>query len=180
MAWRRGESGNPKGRITGSGGRDKLISDRLRAHLLRPFQGKDSKEEMTNADKIAEVLVEAAANGSLAHALAVMDRVEGKPTQRLDHGSEGGRPLKITGEFVHVHETREEFERASRIIDGDYQEAKDGDTSTAPALPAPAPEPEPEPPPVPTPPPPPVYKPVYHPPWQTERVGRMRSQGDRE
>ena len=49
-------------------------------------------------------------------------------------GAGGGLPLKITGEFVHVHETREEFERANRIIDGDYQEAKDGDT---PALPPP-------------------------------------------
>jgi hypothetical protein len=48
---------------------------------LRPFKARKNKEEMTNADKIAVVLVEAAANGSLPHALAVMDRVEGKPAQ---------------------------------------------------------------------------------------------------
>jgi hypothetical protein len=57
---------------TGSGGRDKLISDRLRVHLVRPFKGKGSKEEMTNADKIAENLVAAAGKNASLPAIAII------------------------------------------------------------------------------------------------------------
>jgi hypothetical protein len=65
-----------------SGRRDKLISDRLRLHLLRPFKGRKNKEEMTNADKIAENLVHAAATDKSLSAMAmIMDRVEGRPVQ---------------------------------------------------------------------------------------------------
>ena len=78
MTWKKGESGNPKGRVTGSGGREKLISDRLRVHLKRPWKGRDDKEEMTNADRIAEVLVEAATNGEAWAISQVFDRIEGK------------------------------------------------------------------------------------------------------
>jgi hypothetical protein len=52
---------------------------------LRPFKGRKNKEEMTNADKIAENLVYAAANEkSLAAMAMIMDRLEGKPQQQRD------------------------------------------------------------------------------------------------
>jgi len=115
MTWKKGESGNPKGRVTGSGGREKLISDRLRVHLKRPWKGRDDKEEMTNADRIAEVLIEAATNGEPWAISQVFDRIEGKPTQMLD--TPETRPLlQVVTEIVHVHETREEFE-AKRDMD---------------------------------------------------------------
>ena len=83
MAWKKGESGNPSGKKPGTlGGRNKLISDRLRVHLLRPFAGADDDAEMTNADKIAENLVHAAAHDSNLQAIVViLDRLEGKPVQ---------------------------------------------------------------------------------------------------
>ena len=115
MTWKKGESGNPKGRVTGSGGREKLISDRLRVPLKRTWKGRDDKEEMTNADRIAEVLIEAATNGEPWAISQVFDRIEGKPTQMLD--TPETRPLlQVVTEIVHVHETREEFE-AKRDMD---------------------------------------------------------------
>src|SRR5262249_7964081 len=74
---------NPAGKKPGTlGGRNKLLSDRLRVHLLRPFAGADDKTEMTNADKIAENLVHLAAHDSNLQAITtIFDRVEGKPAQ---------------------------------------------------------------------------------------------------
>jgi len=94
-------SAMPRGRITGTGGRQKLISDRLRVHLKRPWKGKADDEEKTNADRIAEVLIEAATNGSLPHALAVMDRTEGKPAQMLEHAVEHQMIERIVYEVKH-------------------------------------------------------------------------------
>ena len=85
MAWKKGESGNPAGKKPGTlGGRNKLLSDRLRVHLLRPFAGADDKTEMSNADKIAENLVHLAAHDSNLQAITtIFDRVEGKPAQAI-------------------------------------------------------------------------------------------------
>jgi len=114
MTWRKGESGNPRGRLTGSGGREKLISDRLRVHLKRPWKGKDDEEEMTNADRIAEVLVEAATNGEAWAISQVFDRIEGKSVQMLEHAGGSEMRVIVTSGLV----------REQQIVDADYQEAE--------------------------------------------------------
>jgi hypothetical protein len=114
MTWRKGESGNPRGRLTGSGGREKLISDRLRVHLKRPWKGKDDEEEVTNADRIAEVLVEAATNGEAWAISQVFDRIEGKAVQPLEHAGDSEVRVIVASGLV----------REQQIVDADYQEAE--------------------------------------------------------
>jgi len=116
MAWKKGESGNPRGRITGTGGREKLISDRVRVHLKRPWKGKADEEEKTNADRIAEVLIEAATNGEPWAISQVFDRIEGKPQVLLESIEERRAQLQVVHEIVHVTETREEFDAKNLLL----------------------------------------------------------------
>lgn len=73
VAWRKGQSGNPGGRPK----RDKLITQRVIA-------------ELTDADgaklhRLVVALVDKACAGDIAAIREVIDRVEGKAVQALDH-----------------------------------------------------------------------------------------------
>lgn len=75
FGWKRGESGNPRGR-KGS------VADALRKRLPQVRVASDGR---TNADLIADMLLEEAIiNRNIQAAREIFDRVEGRPRQALD------------------------------------------------------------------------------------------------
>jgi hypothetical protein len=64
------------------------------------------------------VLVEAATNGEPWAISQVFDRIEGKPTQMLEHAGET-RSLRISTKILCT--TPEELERTNRILDDYYR-----------------------------------------------------------
>jgi len=66
-----GQSGNPKGRPKGSG-----ITDRLKKLL--------EKEDGKIADALAQSIISAALRGDYRFVKEILDRVEGKVTDKLD------------------------------------------------------------------------------------------------
>ena len=81
-AFKRGQSGNPSGRPS------KPLTEQLVTGLLR----KRSRE----AKRIANAILDKAASGDVAAFVAIADRVEGKPVQRV----EGDQAIHITVERV--------------------------------------------------------------------------------
>jgi hypothetical protein len=75
MPWQKGNSGNPKGRprVTES------IAALLRAELARPYHGTQTYKE-----RIAAVVVAQAAKGNLAALAWLVDRTEGKVTDKVE------------------------------------------------------------------------------------------------
>jgi hypothetical protein len=73
----KGKSGNPAGRPKGI----KYLSEAYRVWLARP-SGRDPGR--TNADLVAEVIVNEAINGNIIAAKELADRTEGKPRQAID------------------------------------------------------------------------------------------------
>jgi len=92
--WRPGTSGNPKGRPK----LPAVLSDALRHRLGETAPG--DKHRRTFAQRIAERLCEAALRGSVSAAVAIMDRVEGKPQQSLVGAN--GKPLFPSNEDITV------------------------------------------------------------------------------
>lgn len=75
--WAKGQSGNPKGRP-----KTRTLSEAYRAALAQPIPG--DPDGRTYADKIAEMVISAAASGDVPAARELADRTEGKPRQMLD------------------------------------------------------------------------------------------------
>ncbi|MGE3710031.1 MAG: hypothetical protein AB7G35_10185 [Hyphomicrobiaceae bacterium] len=46
-------------------------------------------------DKLADALVEKGVTGDVAALKEIGDRLDGKPSQQLEHTGEGGGPLKV-------------------------------------------------------------------------------------
>lgn len=69
---------------------DKLWTDAIRIAALEAFEGGDVKK----LRKAAEKLVELALNGDIAALKEMGDRLEGKPTQRVEATGEGGGPIQ--------------------------------------------------------------------------------------
>jgi HPt (histidine-containing phosphotransfer) domain-containing protein len=100
--------------------RDKLFREALRMELAAA--GEDLKE----LREIAKVLIGECKAGNIQAIKELADRLDGKPTQMLEH-SEGERPLRrLVREIVHVTETREQFEakRDGKDLVVEYGEIK--------------------------------------------------------
>jgi uncharacterized protein DUF5681 len=109
MPWKKGQSGNPLGRLPG----EKEFAAQLRLVLAEAVDENDPKS-VRKMRRIAEKLVDCAMSGepwAIAH---VADRIDGKPTQLLEHGGGGEIRVIVTSTLV----------REQQIVDADYQEAE--------------------------------------------------------
>ena len=97
MSWKKGESGNPKGRLI-----EKALTDQIRLALNEVVEVDDKegkKKKVKRLRLLATSLVDSAINGSHQHAALVLDRVEGKVRQ--DHDvTTAGQPLTFQSEAL--------------------------------------------------------------------------------
>ena len=78
MAWKKGQSGNPLGRLPG----EKQFADQLRIVLAEPVDKNDPKS-VRKLRRIAEKLVECAMKGEGWAISQVADRIDGKATAEI-------------------------------------------------------------------------------------------------
>ena len=78
MAWKKGQSGNPLGRLPG----EKQFADQLRIVLAEPVD-KNDPQSVRKMRRIAEKLVECAMNGEGWAISQVADRIDGKATAEI-------------------------------------------------------------------------------------------------
>ena len=78
MAWKKGQSGNPLGRLPG----EKQFADQLRIVLAEPVDKNDPKS-VRKMRRIAEKLVDCALNGEPWAIAQVADRIDGKATAEI-------------------------------------------------------------------------------------------------
>jgi Family of unknown function (DUF5681) len=78
MPWKKGQSGNPLGRLPG----EKQFADQLRIVLAEPVDKNDPKS-VRKMRRIAEKLVECALNGEAWAISQVADRIDGKATAEI-------------------------------------------------------------------------------------------------
>src|SRR6266542_1547500 len=78
MPWKKGQSGNPLGRLPG----EKQFADQLRMVLAEPVDKNDPKS-VRKMRRIAEKLVECALNGEAWAISQVADRIDGKATAEI-------------------------------------------------------------------------------------------------
>jgi hypothetical protein len=109
---------NPRGQQ-----RDKLYREALRLVLAEdpeaPFPEVTASDgPMRRLRGIARTHVRKAEEGDMQAIKELADRLDGKPTQILEHNDGEGLPLvKIVREIVHVSKTREELERDEITVD---------------------------------------------------------------
>jgi hypothetical protein len=97
--------------------RDKLYREALRLELAA------AGEDLKKLREIAKVHIEKAAAGDMQAIKELADRLDGKPTQILEHNSADGVPtLRFVREVVHVTETRENLEKEDLVVE--YNEVK--------------------------------------------------------
>lgn len=82
--WQAGQSGNPKGRPK----RGETISELIRAVLREK-----GPEGIANRKLVAQKLVALALDGNMDAIKVVLDRVDGKVVEKLEHSGAGGGPL---------------------------------------------------------------------------------------
>jgi Family of unknown function (DUF5681) len=117
MPWKKGQSGNPLGRLPG----EKQFADQLRMVLAEPAD-KNDPQSVRKMRRIAEKLAECALNGEPWAIAQVADRIDGKPTQMLEHAVPENEGIgSITWEIVHVSKTREELERENEPLMIEHQ-----------------------------------------------------------
>jgi hypothetical protein len=94
---------NPRGQQ-----RDKLYREALRLELAARGGGDPLKE----LRKIAGAVIDKGLAGDVSAAKEVADRLDGKPTQMLEHAGqlEGRSFSKVVHEIVHVYETQEQID----------------------------------------------------------------------
>jgi hypothetical protein len=78
MPWKKGQSGNPFGRLPG----EKQFADQLRIVLAEPVDKNDPKS-VRKLRRIAEKLAECALNGEPWAICQVADRIDGKATAEI-------------------------------------------------------------------------------------------------
>jgi phage I-like protein len=102
--------------------RDKLYREALRMELAA------AGEDLKKLREIARVHIEKAAAGDMQAIKELADRLDGKPTQILEHSDGESRPRrKLTYEIVHVTKTQEQIEEEIEGKDDlvvDYHEIK--------------------------------------------------------
>src|SRR5262245_5268878 len=79
MPWKKGQSGNPLGRLPG----EKQFADQLRIVLAEPVD-KNDPQSVRKIRRIAEKLVECAMKGEGWAISQVADRIDGRPKQESD------------------------------------------------------------------------------------------------
>ena len=79
MPWKKGQSGNPLGRLPG----EKQFADQLRIVLAEPVDKNDPKS-VRKMRRIAEKLVDCALNGEPWAIAQVADRIDGKAALSVD------------------------------------------------------------------------------------------------
>ena len=84
-----GRSDNPNGRPKGGSSLSPLLKDSLDA-------GHATKRGLSNGEVIAEALVSKAARENIESTKVVLDRIEGKPRQRIDVGGPDGGAIPIS------------------------------------------------------------------------------------
>jgi hypothetical protein len=97
--------------------RDKLFREALRMQLAQ------AGENLKALREIADVLIGEAKAGNIQAIRELADRLDGKPTQMLEHTAPSSlERRKLTYEIVHL--TREEIDNRDRELVVDYQEVK--------------------------------------------------------
>jgi hypothetical protein len=97
--------------------RDKLFREALRMQLAQ------AGEDLKALREIADVLIAEAKAGNIQAIRELADRLDGKPTQMLEHTAPSSLPRrKLTYEIVHVTETKEPLQNDDLVVD--YQEVK--------------------------------------------------------
>jgi hypothetical protein len=89
MPWKKGQSGNPLGRLPG----EKQFADQLRIVLAEPVDKNDPKS-VRKMRRIAEKLVECALNGEPWAISQVADRIDGKATAEIQTETDASRPVR--------------------------------------------------------------------------------------
>lgn len=96
-----GQSGNPKGRPKGTG-----ITDRLRELVMG-----DDKGAKQLRDDLAKAATIAATNGDHRFWKEIVDRLEGKVTDRTEISGAGGEALGLTINIVKDRDAKDEQDR---------------------------------------------------------------------
>jgi uncharacterized protein DUF5681 len=116
MAWIKGVSGNPLGRLVG----EKKYTDMLRVvsneEVSHP---QDETRKVSKLRLMAELVFERALAGESWAVQHISDRLEGKPAQMLVAADVGRETAtrRIVREIVHVTATREEIENEDLVVD---------------------------------------------------------------
>ncbi len=84
--FKKGQSGNIKGRPPKLPQLDTLLSDTL---------GRETADGRTEAHAILEALVKAAKKGNVAAGVALLNRAYGQPKQPVEHGGPNGKDLEF-------------------------------------------------------------------------------------
>ena len=79
-------------------------------------------EDLKELRAVARALIDEAKAGNIRAIQELGDRLDGKPTQMLEHAPSSLERRKLTYEIVHV--TREEIDNRDRDLVVDYQEVK--------------------------------------------------------
>ena len=80
MPFKKGKSGNPRGRPR----KGETLTDLLREKLETT---KTTRDKLTRKEKITEKLLSLAESGDLAALKYIFDRVDGRPTESIELGS---------------------------------------------------------------------------------------------
>lgn len=89
--WKKGESGNPKGRPPKILSVTSLVKEEL--EKIDPTTGKNK------AQLLAETIVDQSITGNVKAFKELLDRVEGKVPQAIKHQGDSEAPLKFTLKF---------------------------------------------------------------------------------
>jgi hypothetical protein len=75
-------------------------------------------EDLKALREIADVLIAEAKAGNIQAIRELADRLDGKPTQMLEHTAPSSLPpRKLTYEIVHVTKTQEQIENEDLVVD---------------------------------------------------------------
>ena|SRR5215831_2974087 len=104
--------------------RDKPYREALRMELAA------AGEDLKKLREIAKVHIARCEAGDMQAIKELADRLDGKPTQILEHSGPDSEPItKIVNEFVHVYETREEILAAEEPVLIEWSGVRDANGS---------------------------------------------------
>ena len=112
MPWKKGQSGNPGGRVFGS---EKAYTEALRivGKELIDDPGNPGKQ-ITKLRRMAYVAFERALAGESWAMQHISDRLDGKPAQILENSNGGDLHVIVASAIV----------REQQVVDADYEEAE--------------------------------------------------------
>lgn len=108
--WKKGESGNPKGRPKGSRNRSTIVKEWLEAKedTTNPITGE--KQSLEQQDIMTLALIKKARKGDVQAYKELMDSAHGKLTQHTD--------VTTDGESLNI--TKEEVKKINKDLEGEY------------------------------------------------------------